>query len=236
MPENDEPKNPHADGPEQLPEPAGYALNVPAPALADASAGDAEQTAAAPPRVDPWAETRVAITEESDIHKTWMEEARAVKTVEDFTAFHHKLMNTYSHDYGTICHAVAALSIAGACLANHDPVMGGITGFQAGAVMWEWLSGWGTGPKNIGRMLDFEQMLYPRYARRFNFIGRENWEFLQKRAAELIAKDDTYTEESKGDYGEPLKAAPAVRAHWESVARGEVPFGWSVPATEDEEG
>lgn len=163
---------------------------------------------------DPHAERRQRIQEEDGIHKTWMEEARAVKTVEAFVAFHDKLMNTYNHDYGTICHAVAALSVAGACLANADKVNGGITGFQASAIMWEWLAGWGTGPKNHGRMLDFDMMLYPQYKKKFVTISVKVWEWLQKMAEKNLA--------------ELPDAHPNVRAHWRSIMEGIVPFGYAV--------
>ena len=183
---------------------------------------------------DPHARRRVSITEEDGVHKTWPEEARAVKTVKEFVAFHDKLMNGYNHDYGTICHAVSALSLAGACLANSDRVNGGITGFQASCIMWSWLEGWGTGPKNIGRMLDFEHMLYPNYERKFTQISAANFKFLQDKAKEGLVKDDGYTEDSKGTYGEPLKLSPRIRQHWQSIVDGKVPFGWMVEPTNEE--
>ena len=47
-------------------------------------------------------------------------------------------LDTHRQDYGTICHAMAAAAIAGASCMDHMPnADGGITGFQAGAVMWE---------------------------------------------------------------------------------------------------
>lgn len=171
--------------------------------------------------IDIWSWRRKPITEESGIHKTWPEEAHKVRTVWDFIRFHDKLMNGYHHDYGTICHAIAAISVAAACLSNRDKVNGGITGFQAGAIMWEWLHGWGTGPKNIGRMLDYEDMLYPQYASKFIQISRRNWAFLQKKAAENLVESPT--------------ANPAVIRHWQSIVDGTVPFGLFLEPAPGEE-
>jgi hypothetical protein len=178
------------------------------------SAEPAEAAAPVSSRPDPHAARRQNITEEDGTHKAWMEEAHGIKTIEEFAAFHDKLMNTYNHDYGTICHALAALGVAGACLANHDPINGYITGFQAQAVMWEWLAGWGTGPKRHGRMLDFDHMLYPQYEYKFKTISAAVWEKLQASAKEYLEKET---------------ATDSVRAHWQSIADGVVPFGYSIP-------
>ncbi len=167
---------------------------------------------------DPHEARRVQITEKEGIHKAWPAEARAVRTIEEFVAFHDKIMNGYAHDYGTICHAIAAVSLAGACLADHDKVNGGITGYQAGAIMWEWLAGWGTGPKKVGRMLDYEQMLYPVYEHKFNQLSWSTWKFLQEEAAKSLADPEL------------AHAAQQVKDHWQSIVDGKVPFGYTVDA------
>lgn len=164
---------------------------------------------------DPYRRKRVDIKEEDGTHKAWYAEARAVRTTKDFVRFHDRLMNTYHHDYGTVVHAVAAISLAGACLANHNRWQGGITGFQAGAVMWQWLEGWGTGPRRHGRMLDYDNMLYPQYDYKFCTISTAVWESLQKEAERLLADEPRANEQ--------------VRAHWRSIAiEGKVPFGYAV--------
>jgi hypothetical protein len=171
-------------------------------------------------RFDIWAWRRKKIREEDGLHKTWPAEARAVKSIWGFIRFHDKLMNGYNHDYGTICHAVAALGVAGTCLANHNRVNGGVTGYQASAIMWEWLNGWGTGPKNIGRMLDYEDMLYPQYEKKFNQLSRSAWAFLQEKAAKSLAENPD--------------ASPRVRAHWQTIVDGNIPFGWGLEPTNEE--
>ena len=67
------------------------------------------------------------------------------------------------HDYGTICVAIGHIAAAAARAADRMP-SGGITGFQAGAVFWEFTRAWGVfgdGPK---RVVTYADMLYPQYA------------------------------------------------------------------------
>ena len=72
------------------------------------------------------------ITEEMGIHKEWMKRARDM-TMADLPEFLRELTEDYDHDYGTICHAIAAAAVAAAWSVERTP-QGGITGFQAGAI------------------------------------------------------------------------------------------------------
>lgn len=69
----------------------------------------------------------------------WIAEARK-QTLETLPAFLQKLAD-YPHTYGTICRAIAAGAI-GAARALDQSAHGGITGFQAGAIMWDFCAGW----------------------------------------------------------------------------------------------
>src|SRR6266550_4316712 len=53
------------------------------------------------------------ITESMHVHEAWYDEAQKM-TAEQLPAFIQHLLTDYDHDYGTICHAVAAAAIAGA--------------------------------------------------------------------------------------------------------------------------
>jgi hypothetical protein len=186
--------------------------------------------------VDPHAGRRIQVSEKDLVHKDWNKEARAIKTVEEFVAFHDKLMNGFAHDYGTEIHALAALALAGACLGNHDPINGGISGAQAMGVMWQWLEGWGTGPRNMGRILDYEDMLYPQYGRKFKQLSATAWKFLQERAAAELAEDAKVVEGPEmGKDGARIKASPRSRNHWQSIVDGVVPFGWELEPTSEKE-
>lgn len=153
------------------------------------------------------------ITEQSGVHQAWMEEAKK-QTPATLPEFIKKLTENYQHDYGTICHAIAAAAVGGANAVNHSPT-GGITGFQAGAVMWEIIKGWGVfgdGPK---QMLCFKDLLYPQYESKFRSISKETADWLKQEAQKQIA--------GLGDHGHP-----DVRRHMQKVAEGWLPFGLTI--------
>ncbi len=105
---------------------------------------------------------KIKVTEESGIHKEWMERAKKISSTKELADFVDELLNKYSHDYGTICHAIAAAAIAGANCVEKSP-QGGITGFQAGCVMWQIIGGWGSFDKGPKQMVQWYHLLYPQY-------------------------------------------------------------------------
>ena len=129
------------------------------------------------------------ITEEQGLHKAWYEEAEKVSTPDELAAFVRRLLTDYEHDYGTICHAVAAAAIAGANAVNRDPKQGGITGFQAGAVFWEFARAWNRWPADHcgARMIEWGDLLYPQSDPRMTSIPRGAWEALITKASKLLA-------------------------------------------------
>ncbi len=129
---------------------------------------------------------KIKITEEMGIHKDWYNDAKN-QNMETLTPFINSILSDYHHDYGTICHALAASAIAAARAANKTDV-GGISGFQAGCVMWEFIKNWMSldGPL---RLIKYEEMLYPQYAHKFEkFITPEIMKLLQEKAKENYDK------------------------------------------------
>ena len=128
------------------------------------------------------------VTEEMRPEKEWFKQAekQTLKTLPDFI---NHVMNDYSHDYGTVCHAVAACALAAAWAANEEP-NGGITGFQASFVMWDFIKQWSFTHNKTGlRIVDFDNMLYPQYENKFNkTISKDLWERLQDEAKNLLAE------------------------------------------------
>lgn len=158
---------------------------------------------------------RIFLNEETDrsIINGWYEQAHDIKTPDDAAAFANGLMTTYRHDYGTLCHAVAASAVAMAAATGYP---GGITGFQAGAVMWEFCRNW-LHWDTPHHLIDYGNLRYPQYADDFTrrTIPTHVWKWLQDEARKSIAaeRDDVH---------------PRVLAHWESIAAGIVPFGLTV--------
>lgn len=124
------------------------------------------------------------------IKAEWAEKSKGV-TLETLPAFLDELAGNYSHDYGTICHAMATAAIAAACALDRTP-QGGITGFQAGAIMWEFIRGWNYTSNKCGlAIVDYDNLLYPQYSDKFSkTISACTWENLQKIAAEKILEAD----------------------------------------------
>lgn len=155
---------------------------------------------------------RKKIQEEDGTHKAWYEQAKAV-TTETLPEFTRSLIEDYEHDYGTICHAISAAAIAAANAIQKSP-QGGITGFQAGCVMWGFISHWGIYPEGTPlRILDLSDMLAPQMESKFISISEDTWKWLKEKAAHNLAT---------------TRGHPDVRAHWQSIVDGVVPFGMVV--------
>lgn len=64
-----------------------------------------------------------SITEQDKIHEEWYKEASEM-TLENLPEFLRKLTEDYSHDYGTICHAISAAAAAAAWAVEKSPCGG----------------------------------------------------------------------------------------------------------------
>ena len=151
--------------------------------------------------------TKQTISESDGIHKEWYEQAKE-QTLETLEEFLRHLTDDYYHDYGTICHAITAGAIGAAWAIEHSP-QGGITGFQAGAIMWEFIKNWmRKNPPMV--LLEYRDLLYPQYIDRFTTISRTNADWLM--------------EEAKKELKTGKKMAPRVLSHMEAIAGGWLPM------------
>lgn len=157
------------------------------------------------------------INEKQHLEKEWFKEATE-QTIETLPKFINHVMNDYEHDYGTICHAVSACALAAAWAANKHK-RGGITGFQAGFVMWDFIKEWMyKNNRTALRIVNYDDMLYPQYKEKFDkVITKETFEGIQKAAYENLDRI------KNGD-----KAHSDVIKHWESIVAGNVPFGYKI--------
>jgi hypothetical protein len=161
---------------------------------------------------------KTAVTEQDkDLIQNWYNEE-----VESIDAFIDKLNTAYEHDYGTICHALAAVAVQAAKKMNRQD-SGGITGFQAGAVMWEFVRNWMhlEGPM---KLVDYNNMLYPQYFSSFDTVINEDiWKYLQTKAQENLDK-----------HLDSTSVSADVLRHWNSIVAGVVPFGYVVQKGESD--
>ena len=150
-----------------------------------------------------------------ELKKVWRAEAQK-QNLATLPKFLRHLSEDYTHDYGTICHAMAIGGEA-AMWAMNKGSQGGITGFQAGAVMWEFIRSWMFSSNKTGlRLTDNDHFLYPQYAYEFDRgMSKETWAALQKEAQTLLAANEEFV-------------AKSVMAHWQSIADGNIPFDYFV--------
>ena len=130
------------------------------------------------------------ISEEMNVQKEWYAKAKDM-TLEELPDFLQHLMADYQHDYGTICHAMTAGALATMWAMDHTD-QGGITGFQAGAIMWEFIRNWAyTDNKTSLKIINYDDFLYPQYGHKFDkTMSAETWATIQKEAAAKIKEAD----------------------------------------------
>lgn len=96
-----------------------------------------------------------------------------------------------SLEYGSVCCAIAASALAAARSADKHK-NGGITGFQAGAVMWEFIRQWNYSSNKTGlRIIDYDKMLYTHNEDDFTqkTISSHVFKSLQKQAKQKLDED-----------------------------------------------
>lgn len=132
------------------------------------------------------------INEDMGLQKEWYERAKSMKP-ENFPEFFREMTEDYIHDYGTVCHAMAAVGLAAMfAFNNSDGARGGITGFQAGCVMWEVIRHMNYEDNKCGlKLIDMDDLLYPQYEYKFHTIDRDPWKMVQQEAKNRISESET---------------------------------------------
>ena len=165
---------------------------------------------------------------------------------EDFdklVEFLKDVRDNYNTDYGTAPRAIAQASVA---TAWYLASVFGITNFQAGFVMWDFIRDWQYRDNECGmKIVDYDLMLYPQYEYKFTekTISKWQWEALQKKAQKEIDRInetvETYNRsQAKGmedfinkegrDWVDTDFCNVRVLNHWKSIVEGKVPFGFKV--------
>ena len=136
-----------------------------------------------------------------------------IKTFEELIAFLEYVEKNGNCGYGE---APRAMAQASAAVAWYLADKFGITGFQAGFVMWDFIRDWNYRSNKCGmKITDYDDMLYPQYAYKFEkIIGPAIWADLQETAKKRLEELDN--------------VHPIVKAHWQSIVDGIVPFGYTV--------
>lgn len=141
------------------------------------------------------------------------EKRKNIKTFDELVEFLKDVEKNYGDGYGEAPRAIAQACLAVAWyLANRY----GITGFQAGCVMWDFISDWMYSNNRCGmKIVDYDDMLYPQYSYKFGrTITTSTWNSIREEAKKRL-EDSEY-------------AHPDVIAHWKSIVAGRIPFGYVI--------
>lgn len=150
---------------------------------------------------------------EFELRDDLRERRKNIETFDDLVAFLKHVKDNCNCGYGEAPRAMAQAAVATAWYLAREF---GITGFQAGFVMWDFIREWEYRYNKCGlKIVDFDDMLYPQYDYKFEKrISLDTWAAIQNAAKENL-EDETY-------------AHPTVREHWQSIVDGKVPFGYIV--------
>ena len=151
---------------------------------------------------------------EFELRDKLKDERKNIDTFDDLINFLRNIKDNYNCGYGEAPRAIAQASLAVAWYLSREF---GITGLQAGTVMWDFIHDWLYTTNECGmRLVNYDEMLYPQYEYEFQkTISLDTFKSLQKKAQQLI--------ETNGEY-----AHPAVIEHWKSIAAGNIPFGYTI--------
>ena len=150
----------------------------------------------------------------AELREAWIKRAKELRTIEEFGRF-LEAMIAFEHSYNTAVYAAAALMIGVLRVFDRSP-QGGLSGFQAGAVFWELAPHLLSVGKCGLKLVDWELLLYPQYAKHFEkTINNKAWGAVKKRAKEILKTSRSSMHED-------------VRKHMESIVEGELPFGFTV--------
>lgn len=140
-------------------------------------------------------------------------ERKNIKSLDDLMNYIQNIRDNYDIGYGTAPRAIAQAALA---TSYYLADMFGITGFQAGFVMWDFIKDWSFRGNKCGlKIVNYDDMLYPQYNYKFQkTISKDTFEALQKEAQNNL---------KKGRY-----AHPNVIKHWKSIVDGNVPFGYII--------
>lgn len=152
---------------------------------------------------------------EFETKKTLEEMRHDIKTFDELVSYLQYVKDNCNTCYGE---APRAISQAALAVSWYLASEFGITGWQAGFVMWDYVRGWRFNDNKCGlRLIDYDEMLYPQHEYKFEKIIPLNiFEDLKIAAKEKIEEE------------RPYAVHPDVLAHWKSIAEGNIPFGYKI--------
>ena len=153
--------------------------------------------------------------EEKEFLEKWTEKAKDIQEISELPNLLENMLKD-ANDYGSIARCIGLGAVAAAKAMDRSE-MGGITGFQAGFVMWTFIREWMYFNNKCGlKIVDYDNMLYPQYDCKFEkTINSDIWKGIQRQAKINLENIDDYTHIN-------------VINHWKSIVNGVVPFGYRI--------
>lgn len=151
--------------------------------------------------------------DEFEMRDLLQQKRKEIKDLDDLIEFLKYVKENCNYDYGVAPRSIAQAALATSWYLSNEF---GITGFQAGFVMWDFIRDWNFSNNKCGlKIIDYDDMLYPQYDYEFEkTISRETFKELQKQAEENLI-NEKYVH-------------PNVVYHWLSIVGGKVPFGYKI--------
>lgn len=158
------------------------------------------------------------VLDEMEMRDLLRDKRKKIETLDDLIEFLTYVKDNCNYDYGVAPRSIAQASLATAWYFSN---IFGITGFQAGFIMWDFIRDWKYQNNKLGlKIINYDDLLYPQYEDHFDKImTKPMFEDLQKVAMEKLEKGEN--------------VAPEVRIHWMRIVNGYVPFGFKVVEGEE---
>jgi hypothetical protein len=158
-------------------------------------------------------------TGDAGLIATWFDRAQHMRSAVELADFVSDLAERPDHSMESIVHAAAAVAVAASAVVLRSPSaekLGAYHSVMAHNLMaWRYIEefgGFDDGPK---RMLQYQQLLYPRFADKFGKkIDRATMDWLIAKAKEIL------------ESGRTLHSS--VRFHLEGISCGIPPFGFEI--------
>ena len=154
---------------------------------------------------------------DTDIINAWYDSAKDVtrNTLDEFIS---NIMDKHCFDYGAYVHAIAVCAIATSWACGVE-----LSGYQASMVGLQFVNEWTYGNVKTGISIrNWDDMLYPQYRCKFEkTIPMEVWVRVQEQAKEKL--NNIKTNPNEFSY-----INEDVVNHWESIAKGKIPFGYTI--------
>lgn len=135
---------------------------------------------------------------------------KKINSTDDIKALADEITEKFNYDYGVAPRCVGAFLTV---CANYFCSVMGMTGFQAGFVMWDFILGFNYPHNKCGmRILDFDKLLYPQYLHMFKEVPEDTWKLVVEEAKKELDQKDQ------------LVSCTVVQ-HWKDIANGKIPDG-----------